>query len=277
MKKSILYLFLLLTIPSMAQYRSHGGHGSGGGYGSGNGHGSASSLTIVAPSNQVFWLFVDDVLQNQNAVRSIRVNNLWSDEVYIRVELDNGSQDCVGRFIDMKQSRAFSIVRRGNLLGLESTHSNIRPELTMDLLTETYMPSMPYGYQGGNMPPMPQGGNMPPMPQGGNMQPPLPGHHPMVMGMNPKDFEGAMAMLSKESFDDDRLTMAKQVVANNPMTVDQIAQICQLFKFESNKLEFAKFAYHYCVEKNKYFMLNDVFTFDSSKRELNDYIQGIGQ
>jgi hypothetical protein len=110
---------------------------------------------------------------------------------------------------------------------------------------------------------------------GGNMQPPLPGHNPVMMGMNPKDFEGAVTMLSKESFDDDRLTMAKQIVAKNPMTVDQIAQICQLYKFESNKLEFAKFAYPYCVEKNKYFMLNDVFTFDSSKRELNEYIQGI--
>ena len=226
MKKSILYLFLVLTIPSMAQYRGHGGHGPGGGYGPGGSHGSASSLTIVAPGNQVFWLFVDDVLQNQNAVHSIRVNNLWPEEVYIRVEFDNENQDCVGRFVDMKQSRAYNIVRRGSLWGLESTHGNIRPELTMDLQTETYMP---YGHQGGNMPPMPQWGNMPPMP----------GYGPL--GMNPKDFEGAMAILSKESFDDDRLTVAKQIVADNPMTVDQIAQICQLFKFESNKLEFAKF------------------------------------
>lgn len=267
MKKSILYLFLLLAIPSMAQYRGHGGHGPGGG------HGSASSLTIVAPKHQTFWLFVDDVLQNENAVRSIRINNLWPEELYIRVELDNGSQDCVGRYVDMRQSQSFSIVQRGNLLGLEATHSSIRPELTMDLLTETQMPSMPYGHQGGNMPPMPQGGNMPPAPPGG-MQPPMPGHGPMMMGMNPKDFEGALALLSKESYDDTRLAKAKQIVANNPMTVDQISQICRLFKFEDNKLEFAKFAYPYCVEKNKYFMLNDVFSFDGSKRELNEYIQG---
>lgn len=259
MKKSILYLFLLLAIPSMAQYRGHGGHGHGGG------HGSASSLTIVAPKHQAFWLFVDDVLQNENAVRSIRINNLWPDELYIRVELDNGNQDGVGRYVDMRQSQSFSIVQRGSLIGLESTHSNIRPELTMDLLTETQMPSVPFE---------PHGGNMPPAPPGGTMQPPMPGHGPMMMGMNPKDFEGALAMLSKESFDDDRLTMAKQIVAKNPMTVNQIAQICQLFKFENNKLEFAKFAYPYCVEKNKYFMLNDVFSFDSSKRELNEYIQG---
>ena len=104
MKKTILYLFLLLALPSMAQYRGHGGHGPGGG------HEPASSLTIVAQKHQAFWLFVDDVLQNENAVHSIRINNLWPDEFYIRVELDNGSQDCVGRFIDMRHPQGFSIV-----------------------------------------------------------------------------------------------------------------------------------------------------------------------
>ena len=96
MKKSILYLFLLLAIPSMAQYRGHGGHVQGGGHGPSGLHETSSSLTVIAPKQQAFWLFVDDVLQNENAVHSIRINNIRSVEVYIRVELDNGSQDCVG-------------------------------------------------------------------------------------------------------------------------------------------------------------------------------------
>lgn len=245
MKKTFLYLFLLLALPSMAQYRGHGGHGPGGG------HESASSLTIVAPKHQTFWLFVDDVLQNENAVHSIRINNLWPDEFYIRVELDNKNQDCVGRFVDFRHPQGFSIVQRGNLLGLESTHGNIRPELTMDLLMATPLPPMP------------------PAPQLEIVQPPVP------MGMNPRDFDEAVALLSKETFDDTRLATAKQIVARNPMTVNQIAQICRLFTYESNKLELAKFAYPYCIEKNKYYMLNEVFTYDSSKQELNDYIRGL--
>ena len=247
MKKSILYLFLLLALPSMAQYRGHGGHGHGGS------HESASSLTIVAPMHQNFWLFVDDVLQNENAVHSIRVNNLWPDEFYIRVELDNGNQDCVGRFIDLRYPQGFSIVQHGNLLGLEPTHGNIRPELTLDLLTGAPLP--------------------PPSPQSGIIQPPVPVL--IEMGMDPRDFEEAAAMLSKETFEDTRLATAKQVVANNPMTVKQITQICKLFTFESNKLELAKFAYPYCIEKNKYYMLNEVFTYDSSKKELNEYLRGL--
>lgn len=243
MKKSILYLFLLLSLPSMAQYRGHGGHGHGGGYE------SVSSLTIVGPRHQAFWLFVDDVLQNETAVHSIRINNLWPDELYIRVELDNGSQDCVGRYVDMRHPQGFSIVKRGNLIGLEPTQGNIRPELVMDLLTGTSLPS----------------------PQVGVVQPPMPLPLP---GMNPNDFDAAIAMLSNEKFDDTRLTLAKQIVASNPMTVSQIAQICRQFSFESNKLELAKFAYPFCVEKHKYYMLNEVFTYDSSKQELNEYLHG---
>lgn len=247
MKKSILYLFLLLALPSMAQYRGHGGHGHGGS------HESASSLTIVAPMHQTFWLFIDDVLQNENAVHSIRVNNLWPDEFYIRIELDNGNQDCVGRFIDLRYPQGFSIVQHGNLLGLEPTHGNIRPELTLDLLTGAPLP--------------------PPSPQNGIIQPPVPVL--IEMGMDPRDFEEAVIMLSKETFEDTRLATAKQVVANNPMTVNQITQICKLFTFESNKLELAKFAYPYCIEKNKYYMLNEVFTYDSSKKELDEYLRGL--
>ena len=254
MRKSILYLFLLLAIPSMAQYRGHGGHGPGGG------HEMTSTLTIVAPKNQAFWLFVDDVLQNENAVQSIRINKIRPDELYVRVELDNENQDCVGRFIDLRHSRSFNIVQRGNLMGLEPTQVNIRPELVMDLVTEVPLPPMP---------------PTPPAPQVGPGQPPMPVPPHGETGMNAKDFYEAISMLSAQSFDDTRLSMAEQIIASNPMTVDQISQICKLFSFESNRLEWAKFAYPYCINKNEYHLLNETFTFNSSKQELMEYIRGL--
>lgn len=81
-------------------------------------------------------------------------------------------------------------------------------------------------------------------------------------------------MLADESFDSSRLKLAKQIIMSNPMSVKQIMGICKLFSFESNKLDFAKFAYRHCTDKNRYFMLNEVFSFESSKRELRDYIIG---
>ena len=72
-----------------------------------------------------------------------------------------------------------------------------------------------------------------------------------------------------------KLTVAEQVVSANPVTANQILGICKLFSFESNKLSFAKFAYTYCVDKNKYYLLNEAFSYESSKRELNEFIKGL--
>ena len=46
------------------------------------------------------------------------------------------------------------------------------------------------------------------------------------------------------------------------------------FGFEETKLEFAKYAYDFCTEKNKYYMVGDKFSFSSSKDELNEYLEG---
>lgn len=116
------------------------------------------------------------------------------------------------------------------------------------------------------------GNVMPPMPHE-EVVVPVPPVQPEPMGMSSKDFDEAYALIQRESFDDTRMTIAKQVVASNMITVNQIAQIARLFSFESNRLEFAKFAYPYCIEKNKYYLLYEVFDYDSSKQELNEYIQ----
>ena len=247
MKKHLLFfLILFMVLPSMAQVatvrRHHGG----------NHHGS-TTLTIVAPRGLSFWLFVDDVLQNEQPVRSICVRNLWEDSFYVRVELDNPLQNCVGQFVDLKQSQTLTIVRDDKLFGMDYSQIHVRPEVTMDLVTE--QPSV-----------------------GGNVQPPVPPTPPappMQFGMTPQDYEDAYQVISNESFDSSKLTVAKQVISANPMTASQILGICKLFSFESNKLEFAKFAYANCVDQNKYYLLNEAFSYESSKRELNNYINGL--
>ena len=247
MKKHLLFfLILFMVLPSMAQVatvrRHHGG----------NHHGS-TTLTIVAPRGLSFWLFVDDVLQNEQPVRSICVRNLWEDSFYVRVELDNPLQNCVGQFVDLKQSQTLTIVRDDKLFGMDYSQIHVRPEVTMDLVTE--QPSV-----------------------GGNVQPPVPPTPPappMQFGMTPQDYEDAYQVISNESFDSSKLTVAKQVISANPMTASQILGICKLFSFESNKLEFAKFAYANCVDQNKYYLLNEAFSYESSKRELNNFINGL--
>ena len=229
------------------------------------GHNPATTLTIVAPRGQNFWLFIDDVLQNQNAVHSICIQNLRNDEYYVRVELDNQQHSCVGQYVDTRRAKTLSIVQNWKYYGVDDSQAYVRPDLTMNLVTG--QPNF-----GGNGHPNFGGNGQPNF--GGNGQPNMPPAPPMAFGMNQNDYEAARQTIARESFDDSKLDLAKQIISRNPMTVDQIVGICRLFSFESNKLEFAKFAYAFCVEKNKYFMLNDVFSYESSKRELNDYING---
>lgn len=102
-----------------------------------------------------------------------------------------------------------------------------------------------------------------------------PGHsaHMETPGMNPRDFDEAIRIISEENFDDKRLELAKYIIKSNPMSARQIARVCTLFNFEANKLEFAKFAYPYCVDRNRYFIVDEVFNFNASKDELHKYIQ----
>lgn len=102
-----------------------------------------------------------------------------------------------------------------------------------------------------------------------------PGHstHAEAQGMHPRDFEEAVRIISEENFDDKRLELAKYIIKSNPMSARQITRICALFNFEANKLEFAKFAYPYCVDRNRYFLVDEVFNFSSSKDELHKFIQ----
>jgi hypothetical protein len=91
--------------------------------------------------------------------------------------------------------------------------------------------------------------------------------------MTAANYNAALATIKKQSFEDTRLKTAKQVVSANCLNVDQIIQIANLFSFEDNKLQFAKFAYQYCSEPRNYFKLNGIFTFSNNVDELSDYIQ----
>ncbi|MBS7787430.1 DUF4476 domain-containing protein [Flavobacterium sp. CYK-55] len=87
------------------------------------------------------------------------------------------------------------------------------------------------------------------------------------------NFNAALATIKKQAFEDTRLKTAKQVITANCLNVDQIIQIANTFDFEDNKLDFAKYAYDYCIEPRNYFKLNGIFKFSSNVDELSDYVQ----
>lgn len=91
--------------------------------------------------------------------------------------------------------------------------------------------------------------------------------------MGSGDYADAKKSISAKSFSDSKMTLAKQVTKNNCLSSDQVKGIVQLFDFESDRLEFAKFAYDYTFDQNNYYKVNDAFEFESSIEELDEYIQ----
>ncbi|MEI6348807.1 MAG: DUF4476 domain-containing protein [Bacteroidota bacterium] len=91
--------------------------------------------------------------------------------------------------------------------------------------------------------------------------------------MNASEFTEAKAQVQNASFADDKIRIAKQITEANCLSIVQIKEIAKLFSFEDNKLEYLKFAYDFTFEKKKYYMVNDLLNFSSSKEELDNYLK----
>lgn len=90
--------------------------------------------------------------------------------------------------------------------------------------------------------------------------------------MSETDFQTAINSIKSKSFEDSKLSIAKQITGSNCLLSSHVKDIMKTFSFESTRLEFAKFAYKYTYDKGNYFKVNDAFQFESSIDELNEFI-----
>lgn len=79
-------------------------------------------------------------------------------------------------------------------------------------------------------------------------------------------------MVKGRSMDDDKLKLMQSVLADRTYYTDQLRTMVGWLTFEDNKVDFLKGAYDNTVDKENYWKLEDVFSFSSSKDQLNDYI-----
>lgn len=91
--------------------------------------------------------------------------------------------------------------------------------------------------------------------------------------MAASSFSSAKESINSKSFEDSKMTVAKQVTKANCLSCSQIKEVLELFSFEESKLSYAKYAYDYCYNKSEYYTINDAFSFESSIDELNKYIE----
>ena len=280
----------------------------------------SGSLLISSSNNQRFWIFIDDILQNEYSVPSIQIQRMPLQTYRIRVEMDNVNGNCVGQLIaitNQHNGNSYSITSRNNNYAINRVQSNVRPVLIQSLILPNYNyyndyyqylypgfgnpgnywqgsgsnQGKPYqyypnphsggGHHGGSSGGGHHGGGNTPSGGGYPPPPPPPGNqgggsgygNPSTLCRNPLEFSTAMNTLRNESFESGKLQFAKNMTVSGPICVEQIIQVCNAFDFESTKLEYAKFAYPYCTDKNLYYLVNSVFQFQSSKDELGKIIR----
>ncbi|MBL7929048.1 MAG: DUF4476 domain-containing protein [Bacteroidia bacterium] len=109
--------------------------------------------------------------------------------------------------------------------------------------------------------------------------PPPPSYLPGYTGpigcpvpLSPGEFSDLKSSIASKSFEDSKMTIAKQVVGNTCLLTSQVKELMLLFTFEESRLDIAKFAYGRTYDIGNYYKVNDAFTFESSIDELNQYI-----
>lgn len=84
------------------------------------------------------------------------------------------------------------------------------------------------------------------------------------------NYNNSFQIISDKRFESDRIESAnRETVRLKCMTTNQIRRVTELMNFESNRLDYAKFAYGYCSDPENYYInMQGLFKFDSSKEEL---------
>ena len=91
----------------------------------------------------------------------------------------------------------------------------------------------------------------------------LPGHH---------EFHDLKHLIKSQWFESSKKRIAKQAIRNNHFSAMQIRELLFLFDFESNKLDVAKFAFLHTCDQANFYVVNDVFHFQSSVRSLHHFM-----
>lgn len=87
-----------------------------------------------------------------------------------------------------------------------------------------------------------------------------------------EDFMSIRDEVAGTVFESTRMEIARQLIRDRFLTTAQVMSLMELFDFDSNRLEIAKFAYSRTVDRERYHQTYSMFTFDSNVRELSRFI-----
>ncbi|AZA59614.1 DUF4476 domain-containing protein [Chryseobacterium indoltheticum] len=225
--------------------------------------------------------------QNNTNKRPANSNYQWNNnygyaEVFLRIpEQGNFSVELADqlisnnsgkyRFFDLPSGRIpISIYENGFLMYRTTLNVRNNSRLVLDFFTNEglyLLDSYPLqnGYYGFNNwndiwnNPYGNSGNM------GNI------NYPNVM--DNQTFQQFLSTMKQDAwFDDKKITFINQQGRHAMFTSEQISVLVKDLSFDKNKIALAKSLFSKCVDKQKYFVVGDAFDFESSRRDLMDFV-----
>lgn len=268
MKHTLLFLFFTVLATSSSLAQGSNGRYGGGGRGDGSGRGyrdnDLSTLSIFSENGEEFFVVLNGINQNNTPARKVRIEGLpqFGNDIEI-VFADNRTAAIRKRvtIADPVDGRAvhmtLKIDRGRSGLPRLRFHKCIEVEDNYRAPDDEYC--MSYG-----QPRRTYVRETPPPPRG-------------PIAMDRATFNDAKHTIENASFDNTKLSTAKTILDVNYVTTDQVVELCKLFSFENSMLDFAKYAYSRTVDNNNYFKVGNVFSFDASRKSLNDFISRGGR
>lgn len=90
--------------------------------------------------------------------------------------------------------------------------------------------------------------------------------------MSAEEFEEFKSLVSMQLSDESKITTANQTIFSYCLLCSQVKEILDLIGFEQSKLHYAKLAYRHIYDKDNYETLSEVFIFQKSIDDFNEYI-----
>lgn len=90
--------------------------------------------------------------------------------------------------------------------------------------------------------------------------------------MENDEFISVKESIASKTFEDTKLSTAKQIAKAKCFTADQVKQTMDLFTYEESRLDFAQFAWDKTFDIDNYYKVNDAFQFELTIEELQEFI-----
>jgi len=91
--------------------------------------------------------------------------------------------------------------------------------------------------------------------------------------MDGKTFSELKSSVNKVSFESSKKELIEMAAVSNIFYTSQVKELLQTLSFDNTKLELAKSLYSKTCDKENYFTISDVFSFESSYMELKRFIE----